>query len=333
MVLTVRQDQSSLMAILQWVIKPFGALISKPGKPLPGGSPRLTVHPSASKTCIVTERQLDDIWIYDVTSRYLPAGEATPGRYKEAPSQRVVYVAGGSFCMPPSSDHWKFCAELARSIPDIIISVISPPLAPNSPAPHTIPHLKQLFKSLLIQAEENHETVTFAGDSSGANLVLTVVLEMLQQFPEAEAPDGILLISPVVDLSFKNPEIRQVQKRDPVLRLDIELATAKSWAASWDLQDPRVSPLYADISPLKRRNVKLHGILGGNDLLTPDAIKFQQLCDREGIEGEWLLWEKQMHCFPIAFHYHLPESVHGKNWVVKVLSRAKHEGQARKRHS
>lgn len=308
------------MTILQFVVKPFGALISKPGKPLPGGSPRLKVHPSALKSCNVTERRVDDIWIYDVTSRFSPAGDI--GRHEEASRRKVVYIAGGSFCMPPSSDHWKFCAELARSIPNVIISVISPPLAPNSPASATIPQLKQLFRSLLTQAEESHETVTFAGDSSGANLVLTIILDTVHQFPEVGAPDSILLISPVVDLSFTNPEITEVQKRDPVLRLDIERATAKSWAGSLDLKDPGMSPLYADLSVLKRRNVKLHGILGGSDLLTPDAAKFQQLCDRANIEGEWLLWEKQMHCFPLAFHYHLPESVHGKDWVVKILSRA-----------
>lgn len=223
--------------------------------------------------------------------------------------------------MPPSSDHWKFCATLAKSIPDVVVSIISPPLAPNCPAPDTFPQLTGLFKTLLIQAEQKHESVSFAGDSSGANLILTVVLNTLQQCPGLKAPESLLLISPVVDLSFTNPEIKQVEKCDPVLRLHIEVATAQSWGATWDLKDPRLSPLYADLSILARRDVKVHGLLGGNDLLSPDALKFQHLCDQVGVDGEWLVWQKQMHCFPLAFHYCLPESIEGKDWVVDVLSR------------
>lgn len=153
------------------------------------------------------------------------------------------------------------------------------------------------------------------------NHVLAVTLELLRTSPEINSPANLLLIAPVVDLRFTNPMIQEVKKQDPTLHLPMEIKTAKSWAEIWDLADPRLSPLLADLSILSKRRVKVHGVTGGYDLLTPDTLLFRDKCEAAGICGEWLEWEKQMHCFPIAFAYGLPESVKGKDWVVDVLKR------------
>lgn len=301
-------------ALLQCFIRPFGTLISKPGKPLPPGSPQLKPPAPVARQCNVSERRVDDVWIYDLTTKSLEAG-----RNKRSQTHRVYYVAGGSFCMPPSPNHWKFLAELSKKMPDSIVSLISPPLAPHSPGPLTFPHLVKLFSKLL--SSEENEIVSFVGDSSGGNIVLAVMLEALRGHPEIKSPANLMLIAPVVDLGFTNSRIQVVERYDPILRLPIEIRTAKSWADSWDLSDSRLSPLFTDLSILRGRRVKIHGVTGGYDILTPDTLLFRQRCEAARICGEWLEWEKQMHCFPIAFAYGLPESVKGKDWIINVLKR------------
>ncbi|KAL8829836.1 MAG: hypothetical protein Q9191_001788 [Dirinaria sp. TL-2023a] len=320
MKVTKCQRRSCSTASLQTIIRPFGTLISKPGKPFPAGSPQLKIPSSAAKLCTIEERKVEDIWIYDISAKSSSVKpKSVPRDEIRSTKRRVYYIAGGSFCMPPSSDHWKFVTELSQRIPEVHISLLSPPLAPHSPAPLTYPQLMQLYQVLLTQSRETNESVCFAGDSSGANLALSLVLQGLQDFPTVEPPENILLISPVVDLSFTNPSIREVEKYDPVLRLPIEIETGKSWAASWRLDDLRLSPLFANLTNLRTNGVKVHGVVGTNDLLTPDAIRFREMCQEEGVEGEWLEWEKQMHCFPLAWHYHLPESIEGKHWIVDLL--------------
>lgn len=51
------------------------------------------------------------------------------------------------------------------------------------------------------------------------------------------------------------------------------------------------------------------------DLSTPDATIFK------GVDGEWLGWENQTRYFHMAWHYHLPKNVQGKDWVSDVLER------------
>ena len=67
--------------------------------------------------------------------------------------------------------------------------------------------------------------------------------------------------------------------------------------------------------------MKVHSVTGGHDILTSDTILFREKCKTAGIDGEWLEWNKQIHCFPIAFTYRLPKSVRGKDWVIDVLKK------------
>lgn len=320
MKVTKRQDRSIPTALLQTTVRPFGSLISKPGKHLSAGSPRLDTDTCTAEVCHINERKVDDIWIYDVSANPASLKSGSEPRDGNLRKRRVYYIAGGSFCMPPSSDHWKFLAELSQTVPGVQISLLSPPLAPHSPAPLAYPEMLQLYKTLMTQSNEVDESVFFAGDSSGANLALSLVFSGLRDFPMVKGPKNILLISPVVDLSLTNPTIKELEEHDPVLRLQIEVDTAKSWAASWNLDDPRLSPIYAHLTKLREGAINVHGVVGTYDLLTPDAIRFRERCEEMGIGGHWLEWEKQMHCFPIAWHYHLPESIQGKDWIVDLLS-------------
>ena len=173
-------------------------------------------------------------------------------------------------------------------------------------------------------SQTGNETITFAGDSSGGNLVLSMVLAALTEDALCATPDSVMLISPVVDLRFTNPQIALLEKKDPLLRRRVEISTAKSWAGEWELSDPRLSPLLVDedtLRVLRQRGVKVHGVMGGYDILTPDTLLFRERCVEVGIEGEWLMWEGQMHCFPVAFRYGLRESVEGTEWIVGALSK------------
>ncbi len=97
--------------------------------------------------------------------------------------------------------------------------------------------------------------------------------------------------------------------------------SAHKWCGEWTPSDARVSPLFAEVSSLARKGVQVHGVFGRYDILSPDAVLFRDKCEQAGVRGEWLDWEKQMHVFPLAYPYMLPESVAAKKWVMDVLRR------------
>ncbi|KAF2768763.1 alpha/beta-hydrolase [Teratosphaeria nubilosa] len=316
---TKRTNRSIRMFLLQHLLKPFHAQLTKPRKEYPAGSPKLEPHKKAYKQCDVTERQVEGIYIYDITAR-IPKSQAITA--EKARRKRIYYFNGGGWQMPASSEHWALCHEFAIKIPNSTVSIVSYPLAPHSPAPVAIPQLLKMYHTLLREAETADEDVILAGDSAGGNIVLCLTIGALMEDPtNAPVPKALMCISPSTDLRRHNPDIKVIEKHDPLLRTPFINMTAKKWRGEWDPHDPRISPLYADVTALAKRGVKVHGVVGRYDILGPDAVLMREKCNQLGVRGEWLDWEKQMHCFPLTWSFYLPEGVQAKDWMVDVLRR------------
>lgn len=326
-----RHDRSMYMSILQKIIRPFKKLLVKSDKEFPDGAPRLKASSAAKKLCHVQERKVEDVWIYDLTSKSNPARIASRKSVEDAlPARnnmrrRVYYLAGGGFRMEASPQHWKLCALLATKLSNATISIISYPLVPHFKAPATFPKLSSLMRVLLREASEAGERVIFAGDSSGGNLALSLTLDALQSEANGNErleypPIALLSISPAVDLTNTNFEMAKIEKDDPVLTVAFTGEVAETWRADWSAEDPRISPINANLALLKEKDIKVLGVTGGADVLTPDALVFLEKCTEAGVRGRWLHWEKQMHCFPLALGYGLREPREGFNWIVEALS-------------
>lgn len=320
--ITRRHDKSLMMTVVHKIMKPFGGILIKPPKDWPPGSQQLPPSKGAKKRADITERKVQDIYIYDIIAKHAPRttaeGKGGSGR------RRIYYLPGGGWRMPPSGDHWRFVAELAKRLPDTTISLISYPLAPKSPAPETFPQLVSLFKTLLQASRDQNEHVVLAGDSSGGNLALALPLAALHEDGAAALlPHAIFAMSPSTDLRRTNPDIDRTAPLDPILRVPFIRMTAFDWCADWPREDFRMSPLLAKdelFQQLRERGVAINGVTGSWDILAPDAVLFRNKLSELGVKGQWLDWERQMHVFPLAFGYRLRESREGIDWITKILA-------------
>ncbi|EME42989.1 hypothetical protein DOTSEDRAFT_53931 [Dothistroma septosporum NZE10] len=289
---TQRHDRSFMMLLLQTFLRPFNQRLVSSSKEYPAGSPQTPPPRKAAKKLNITEREVDNIYLYDLSPKH-PAHHD-----KTTTKRRLYYFAGGGWSMPASSEHWSLLTELCLKLPDTAISL----------------------------------DVILAGDSAGGNIVLSLVVNAVVEDASSATcppcPSAVLAISPSTDLRRCNPEMKEIEKKDPLLRLAFANGTAAAWCGetskehqAWDRSDPRVSPLLADLGPLAKRGVKIHGVTGGYDILCPDAILFRKKCDEAGVDGEWLHWDKQMHVFPLVFSFRFREGVEAKDWILDVLRR------------
>lgn len=317
---TTRHDRSLYTHVLHVVIRPFRQYLGRPGKQQPTGSSKLSPHKSAYKGCAVTHRTVCDIHVYDIISK-IPATQET--------RKRIYYFSGGGWQSPPSSQHWHNCAKMARDVPGTTVSLVSYPLAPKNAAPSAFPWLMRFYRQVLETAYEEDERVIFVGDSAGANIVLCLVLEAVREDALAGReiavkgskgrPEAIVAICPSTDLTRSNPRIDALAKHDPILTPDFVKQTAKAWHADWDPGDPRVSPVNADVSLLAQSGIQVHGITSGFDILSSDGIVFRDQLAEKGVQGKWLHWEKQMHCFVLTQAYGVREASEAIDWVMDVL--------------
>jgi acetyl esterase/lipase len=307
------------MFLLHHIIKPIRSKLITPKKVFPAGSQKLEPHKKARRKCDVQERVVEDMYLYDL----VPRRAAAPSEKRDtSKKKRIYWFSGGGWQMPASPNHWIMCADIAEEVRDASITLVSYPLAPNGAAPVSFGPLLKLYRRLLRDAADEERRVILAGDSAGGNIVLCLTLAALAEDIELPSPDALFVVSPSCDLRRQNPDIQVVKKYDPILSLPFVLETANKWRAEWDASDPRVTPLMGDIGLLAKKDVQVHGVVGGYDILGPDVILFRDKCEQAGVKGEWLEWDKQMHVFPLAAPYKLPESVKGKQWMVDVLRRA-----------
>jgi len=316
---TERNDRSILMGLLIFFVRLFRKQLNG-GKPNhEDGSIRLNPPKARLRPCTASQRTVCDIHIYDIVP---------PRPRAKTPTKRLYYIAGGSWQMPPSGQHWWACAQFTEELPDTVVSMISIPLAPNNTASSSFPWCLTLYRELMKQAEDAGEKVTFMGDSSGANIILCLVMEALRQ--EAENPEikrtprpvSLMVISPSTDMTRTNPDIEKLRKFDPLLSPEIIKETARAWIGDdVDPADRIVSPINADFSLLAKSGIKVHGVTAGYDVLSPDGVVFRNKLSEYGVRGEWLHWEKQMHCFVLTVPYRLSEGKQGMRWIIDVLKR------------
>lgn len=162
------------------------------------------------------------------------------------------------------------------------------------------------------------EIVEFAADEA-------MSVEAREGVKPLPAPSALLIICPSVDARRENEKIEAIQDKDPILIAVESKQQAADWAGDWSLDDERISPAvnYTGkdnlIELLSEKGVKVHGITAGYDILSPDAIVLRERLEKGGVYGKWLHWDKQMHCFPLAWFYGLPESKEGLHWIIDVL--------------
>lgn len=166
------------------------------------------------------------------------------------------------------------------------------------------------------------------GDSSGGNIALVLGIYGANQYLEGGCEEeeicplrNIMVMSPPTDLRNTHPGIDEIDTHDPILSRTVITEVAERWGHELAVDDPTVSPLLADLSVFKKANVQVDGVVGLYDCLAPDSVEFRKKLESEGVKGEWLEWDKQMHCFPLTFSYRIPEGVFGKDWIVEVLRR------------
>src|SRR5690606_3466899 len=118
--------------------------------------------------------------------------------------------------------------------------------------------------------------IVFMGNSAGGGLALGFAQKLRNENRTQPQPSQLILISPWLDITLSNPDIRMVDKKDKLLSIKGLRMAAKAYASSVDGNDFRVSPIYGDFSGLG----KISLFIGTNDLFVADARKFKGLFGR-----------------------------------------------------
>lgn len=203
----------------------------------------------------------------------------------------MMYIPGGGYVAPLTLAHWLIVQRLAERT-GASITVPLYPLAPKYTSDTTNHMLDATWRTIAEGAGTRHKFV--AGDSAGGHASLSLALRHMDD--DALAADGVIAISPWLDLMLHNPKARQREPQDLMLRIDGLRVAAQLWAGEHDASAP----------PLNLMQTKLEGLpptliaQGARDLFYDDAAEFTGRLKSAGVFTRTLFEPDGFHVYPGA---------------------------------
>ncbi len=213
---------------------------------------------------------------------------------KVSENKHLFFLHGGAYAAEVMPSHWGLIKDLVRNI-FFKLSFIDYPLTPEHSYKESHEMVFQAF-TRLVEDHPNDEFY-FLGDSAGGGFCLSFA-QTLRNIHFKKRPKKLVLLSPWVDISMSNPEIRELEKKDLLLDPKHLLTCSHSFAGGLDLKDPIVSPLYGDMDELNHIGV----FVGTHEILLPDCRELKRKIEKSNTDIFYKEYEDMQHdwmIFPI----------------------------------
>ncbi|MBO4898045.1 MAG: alpha/beta hydrolase [Clostridia bacterium] len=220
----------------------------------------------------------------------------------------VFYLHGGAYFMDFNRAHWKLINILIEKA-DAQVIAPSYRLLPFATWEEAFDLILPLYKEYC--AAHPDEKIILMGDSAGGGLSLAVTEELKAE--GIRMPDELVLLSPWVDISMENEEIKVYEPKDPFLTPGSLVTCGERWKGALDVHDPHVSPIYGDLKGIKNVTV----FAGTDGILYPDITKFFNMLD-EDPSNELIVAEGMNHVYPL---FPIPEAKPAVDKIITVIKR------------
>lgn len=218
----------------------------------------------------------------------------------------VIYIHGGCYLNQPNEQHWKLVDTIAQQTRAEVIMPLYP-LTPVHGAVETLDFLLRVYVDVI--EKYGASNVTVMGDSCGGGIAASFAEHLAVL--GIEQPAHLILISPWVDVTLRNPDILAYEGADPLLGVQGLQKLGLTWAKGIDPYDYRVSPVNGEVRHL--RNVMV--FIGTREIFYPDARLFYDRVNASGVHAELYMGRGLNHNYPL---YPIPEA----KWAIEHIVEA-----------
>jgi acetyl esterase/lipase len=210
------------------------------------------------------------------------------GKKQTTPKVVILFYHGGAYFYDILKEHYPPWARIAN-ISGAAVVLPSYPLTPKASALEITDWALACYHH--IKAKYPNSKIIIGGDSAGGGLALQVCQRIAQS--KAAPADHLLLWSPWADVSRDNPALEAQDKHSVIIGLKGSQAASDLYRGDLDPRDPRISPIYADLSGLPPITI----VTGSRDLLHPDILRLADALRAAGAIHDIHIWPEQNHYF------------------------------------
>jgi len=215
-----------------------------------------------------------------------------------APTSTILYLHGGGYRLGAARSWTSFATSLAAAA-DTQVVIADYRLAPEHPFPAALHDAAAVFDAL---AADHVGPLLVAGDSAGGGLAIALTVATSQS--GGPLPDGLIVLSPWVDLTLDSETFTTRAETDQLFPRDSAVEAAESYLQGADPRHPLASPLLADLSGFPKTLI----FAGGAETLLGDGLALSAALVTAGASVEAHFPAGMQHVWPTLFP-DLPESI------------------------
>ena len=219
----------------------------------------------------------------------------------------ILYLHGGAYVQNFFKQHWKFLSKLVEQTH---CSITAPdyPLAPEHIYLDAFAMVIPIYKELILKNGSNH--LILMGDSAGGGLALACAQKM--KLDNIEQPHKIILLSPWLDITLKNPQIRKIDRFDPFLGVAGLRKAGLAYAGGSDLENFMLSPINGPLEQLGEISI----FVGSRDVLVADARRLRELAMEKGVSINYRGYKDMVHVWMLL---NFSESRQAQKEIMKLI--------------
>jgi epsilon-lactone hydrolase len=233
-----------------------------------------------------------------------------PGEWIKPPdaaADRVLlYLHGGGYVLKTPHVHRVLVARLAQASACKAF-IVDYRLAPEHPFPAALEDATAAYRGL-VAAGWRPAHIVIAGESAGGGLTAALLLHLRDSGDPL--PAAACLMSAMLDCTFSDEAILELQKYDPFLRHKDLAMMARHYFGDHDPQHPFISPVFADLQGLPPMLV----YAGEHEILRADSVRFAESARAAGVDVTLKVWTGMIHAFAV-FAGFIPE---GKIAITEI---------------
>nr|WP_051053571.1 alpha/beta hydrolase [Mycolicibacterium chubuense] len=202
-------------------------------------------------------------------------------------TRAIYYVHGSGYVLCSTRTHRRLTSWLSR-LTGVPVFSIDYRLAPRHRFPTAADDVRRGWDWLTQTCQIAPEQIVLAGDSAGGHLGVDLLLQS-----DVRHPAGLVLMSPLVDLTFALARSRERARPDPTMRSQHAVRLVDLYCTGIEPDHPRLRLDVAGGRALPPTLIQA----GGAEMLAADAIALAADLRLTGTPCRLQIWPDQVHVF------------------------------------
>lgn len=225
--------------------------------------------------------------------------------------QVILHCHGGAFFTGSAKTHRALASHLSV-LSGADVYMLDYRLAPEYPYPAAVDDAYSAYSAYMALLDKGYQAqqIVLAGDSGGCAHILNLALRLREQ--GQALPAGLVMISPFVDLSLTMPSVKRHKRLDPMVTAHALRRGANAYRGQIAANDPRVSPLFADLTGLPPLLIQV----GEQEILLDDALALERKAKAAGVEVSCEVYGGMWHNFQMFNDF-----IHKSDFALQQIGR------------